>query len=66
MWKQMRFLDMEENWCAGFIKIDEDTGEILEAVCGCCGATLPIDELGETWKIDKIHEYWGDLTEFII
>lgn len=26
MWKQMKFLDMEENWCAGFIKIDEDTG----------------------------------------
>lgn len=66
MWKQMRFLDEEGNVNGGFIKTDGDTGEILEAVCGCCGGTLPIDELGETWKLLEVYEYWVNLTEFII
>lgn len=66
MWRQMKFLEEERDPCAGFIKIDPDTGEILEALCGCCGGVLPIDELGETWKIDAIYENWMDLTGFII
>lgn len=66
MWRQMKFLDNELNLSGGFIKTDPETGEILEAVCGCCGATLPIDELGETWKLIHVFQNWVNLTNFIL
>lgn len=66
MWRQMQFLDHEGNTCGGFIKTDPDTGEILEAFCGCCGGVFPIDELGETWKLVHIFQDWANLTPFII
>lgn len=68
MWQQMKYLEIvEDEVYVGFIKTDNDTGEILEAFCGCCGAVLSIDELGKTWKIAEIYSDWFiDLTEFFI
>lgn len=55
--KQIKFYDKEDELSHGGILLDNG-----DVICGCCGGLFKKDEEGTAWKLEKIYDFWVDLT----
>ena len=61
MFRQVKFVDGEDNILGGFAFFDEHDN-IKYIVCGCCGGMLEPDDV----TVLKVYSYWADVSDEII
>ena len=58
--KQCKIYDIDNELYHGGILLEDGS-----VICGCCGSLLPADEINDTWRLEKIYDFWVDLTDVI-
>lgn len=58
--KQIKFYDIEQDVDLGGILLDNG-----DVVCGCCGGVYSAEKKDIEFRIEKIYDYWVDLSDAI-